>query len=353
MTPTAPSQLHNPPLNSTQPSAVETALLELIVQLRASASAPKPATRRKRIDKPPMFYGRSKSKFADFLTSLEIHFRHTSDIHNWDDEEKVTFTGSLLGGTARTWYLNLFCQGSATPESRKDYPAFVQQLTHRFGIWDEPEWSERQISALRMSDNQHFDDFIKQFELHKVEIRWSDQALHSALFQAIAPRIRQRFESSPIPIPNEYTLLRDHAASHDYNYWEYRSASVQPVASMPIVMYDFHSDSDSNSEPPNDHSDTPGASDDNSAISDTPGGNSDVSDTPGYHSSAHNSAAGSSDGSEPSDAASEAPENSDIDSNVEFEDPDPAEDNSDAASDPPDYSDPPDSSGASDYGSDY
>lgn len=193
------------------------ALRDIIDQLRQNGQAAAP--KRDKIDKPEAFDGKVKSKLPEFLASLDVYFKHNLDIYHNDDTQKVTFAGTRLSGQARSWFMNFHRPGVPEPAWFTNYPAFVIQLTSRYGIHDEEEWAETQVKKLRMTDDQRFDDFIMKFELYKERISgWSPRTWYSTLFAAVAPRIRTWIGNLSTPAPTTYDPFKALVAVHDQNY---------------------------------------------------------------------------------------------------------------------------------------
>ncbi|KAG5715680.1 hypothetical protein E4T56_gene460 [Termitomyces sp. T112] len=92
----------------------------------------------------------------------------------------VAFAASYLQGIAFNHYMALL-QFNPNNTVLSNWPAFTQEFSSKFGIFDTVVEAEENLFNLQMHDNEHFMTFSIQFEWEAYKTGWNYNALQSAL----------------------------------------------------------------------------------------------------------------------------------------------------------------------------
>lgn len=173
---------------------------------------------KKDLRKPKPFDGSDRSKFDSYVTDLNmLHF--AKPVTYFDDREKIILGASYLkeDSIAQKHWTNLIRHHPNHP-ALSSWNEWLREFGGRFGLVNREVHAQRAIRKMRMKKEDHFPDFLVQFDGSASDTRWNDHALADALLQSLPLRLLDMLALRPRP--RDYLELREVLDQLDFRYWE-------------------------------------------------------------------------------------------------------------------------------------
>ena len=178
-----------------------------------------------KLNPPPEFTGKDRSKLLDFLSQCKLHFLATP-LSFATQVSRVVFAGSYLRGPAGTWFTH-FTSLQIPPAWLNDWPLFQTELQLMFGEVDPIRRSEDAIKRLRMAEpSGRAVDYMIEFQVHEYRLRnygYDDAALTRMFYDGLNNRLVHALGMLPEGRPTTLEALQQRVIQLDQNYWETRA----------------------------------------------------------------------------------------------------------------------------------
>jgi len=159
------------------------------------------------------FDGSEPCRLRTFLIQCELCFQDCPRAFR-TDRAKVVFAQSYLKGMALEWFepdLLLSEPSAFRPLWMDSYSEFVLELRTNFGPHDPVGDAEHQLRRLSMTDSQHVNKYVVEFNRIACQVRgYRDSALRHLFYQGLPDRIKD--EISRIGKPSALSDMRTLAA---------------------------------------------------------------------------------------------------------------------------------------------
>lgn len=207
------AQQYSPSSSSPAPSPAEVTqnlqaevlrLQQLLAQAQAQVPAPSPPSppiplvtpskaKEPKVSLPAKFDS-TRSKCRGFLTQVGLIFTLQPDRYP-DAISKVAFVGTLLDGTALTWYAPLVERNDPVLH---DYNMFIQEFKACFGDTDSVRLAINKIRQLRQG-NRPASQYAAEFRLLACDIPWDEQALMEEFHRHLRDDVKDLMIAQPDP----------------------------------------------------------------------------------------------------------------------------------------------------------
>lgn len=135
------------------------------------------------------------------------------------DHTRIIFAASYFTELAQSHYSHLL-QAAPQHPALHQWADFVTEFGGLFGIYDQTMDAQIRLSHAVMTNRQHFSSFLVRFQEMAALSGFNDSALRSWLYRAIAPRLRESMQSTPMP--STYPHLVQLLLHLDHHYWNWR-----------------------------------------------------------------------------------------------------------------------------------
>jgi len=222
------------------PHSLPRLLEDLVTKLTQLSKAPKSSSAIKfRI--PDIFDGSDPSALDAFTFQCSMYIAARSADFP-DDESRVTFVLSYLGGTALDWFqseLNCaICDGDNFPIWFQSYSAFISELRLRFGPQDPAADATAALEELQYEDSTKAARYTISFNQHAFRTGWNDRALSRQYYKGLPDRIKD--EIARVGQPADLQALQTLTATLDQRYWD-RQSEIDTDTSSAHSLSPLHS----------------------------------------------------------------------------------------------------------------
>ena len=142
-----------------------------LVSLRQQASSSQSFLKEPKLSLPAKFDG-NRSQFRGFLNQVRLVFQMHPNRYP-TDTSRVGLVGTLLTGTALSWFAPLLEKGSPVLQ---DFDAFIKEFQACFGDTDSVRTTINKIRRLRQGDRPA-SAYASDFRLLACDIPWDEEAL--------------------------------------------------------------------------------------------------------------------------------------------------------------------------------
>ena len=169
---------------------------------------PNPTTQREdakklKLKEPDVFRG-ERPKLRGWLAQMKIYFTLMgwADDH---DQEKITYTTSLLRGDAETW-ITPYIENLKRP-TWETWPQFADELNNQFGIIDKKGEARNQLKHITQ-DKQTMTEYWNEFRLASSEAELDDATEGEWLLIGMSPTLQNAWGGESDPYESVDTLAR-------------------------------------------------------------------------------------------------------------------------------------------------
>ena len=133
--------------------------LSPLTELATLIKSLKPKSDAGKFKEPEPFTGRDPKKLKAFIFQCQLYFRSLSDFN--DGTRRVNFALSYLKDVAQEWFEpGISSLASKLPVWLSNWDAFVEELRHNFGPFDEQGDAETELMNLYMKNSQQVSDYL-------------------------------------------------------------------------------------------------------------------------------------------------------------------------------------------------
>ena len=201
------------------------------------------ATKEPRIGLPDKFDG-TRSKFRGFVNQVRLIIR-MQPLRYPTEETQVGFIGTLLSGTALSWFSPLVEKNSPLLQ---DFHGFLEEFTNTFGETDRVRTATTKLRSLQQRARAA-SIYAAEFRQLACDVDWDDNALISAFRWGLRDDVKDLLLNLPDPITLSEAItqaircdnrLFERRQERRSTYGQYRMDSAthiqQPKVSMPEPM---------------------------------------------------------------------------------------------------------------------
>ena len=192
--------------------------LSPLAELATLIKSMKPKSDAGKFKEPEPFTGQDPKKLKAFIFQCQLYFRSLSDFNN--STRWVNFALSYLKDVAQEWFkLGISGLTSEPPVWLSNWDAFVEELCHNFGPFDEQGDAETELMNLYMKDGQQVSDYLIQFLALSLWCAWGESPLKFRFYEGLPNQIKDKLskgEGKHQPLED----LQCAAQKIDAHYWE-------------------------------------------------------------------------------------------------------------------------------------
>ena len=170
--------------------------------------APNPTIQREdakklKLKEPDVFRG-ERSKLRGWLAQMKIYFT----LMGWandHDQEKITYTTSLLRGDAETW-ITPYIENLKRP-TWETWPQFTEELNNQFGIIDKKGEARNRLKHITQG-KRTMTEYWNEFRLASSEAELDDATEGEWLLMGMSPTLQNAWGGESDPYESVDTLAR-------------------------------------------------------------------------------------------------------------------------------------------------
>jgi hypothetical protein len=153
-----------------------------------------------RVSLPEKFDG-TRSKFRGFMNQVQLITMLQPERYP-TEESKVGLVGTLLTGSALSWFAPLFEQRSSI---LSNFKTFLEAMTEAFGEHDKARVALNKIYALRQGFRS-VSVYASEYRQLAVDINWDEQALMDQFYRGLRDDVKDLLLNFPDPCTLDETI---------------------------------------------------------------------------------------------------------------------------------------------------
>ena len=165
--------------------------LSPLAELATLIKSMKPKSDAGKFKEPEPFTGQDPKKLKAFIFQCQLYFWSSSDFN--DSTRQVNFALSYLKDVAQEWFEpGISGLTSEPPVWLSNWDAFVEELCHNFGPFDEQGDAETELMNLHMRDSQQVSNYLIQFSALSLRCAWGESPLKFRFYEGLPNRIKDK-----------------------------------------------------------------------------------------------------------------------------------------------------------------